>query len=102
MLSVQFGAGQYSNDLDLAKKKYEKSKHEYNVKLDQLQEKEKNLKQRRTTLGFFAFSKKKELDAKISECQEEMEVLKKSDNTGKLKREYEGIFDKVHSLDIYE
>lgn len=92
----------YSNDVDLAKKKYEKSKHEYNVKLDQLQEKEKNLKQRRTALGLFAFSKKKELDAKISECQEEMEILKKSDNTEKLKREYEGIFDKVHSFDIYE
>ena len=72
----------------------------YDVKIKELQDKESDLKHQRAALGIFAFSKKKELDAKILECQDEISAFKKSDNTQKLKNEYEQISYKVHLLDI--
>ena len=90
----------YSADADLAKQKYKNAQKAYDVKIKELQDKESDLKHQRAALGIFAFSKKKELDAKILECQDEISAFKKSDNTQKLKNEYEQISYKVHLLDI--
>lgn len=90
----------YSADADLAKQKYKNAQKAYDVKIKELQDKESDLKHQRAALGIFAFSKKKELDVKILECQDEISAFKKSDNTQKLKNEYEQISYKVHLLDI--
>lgn len=99
---LQSNINKYSADVDLAKQKYESSKQAYDDKFKELQDKESDLKQQREMLGFFAFSKKKEMNIKILKCQEEIEALKKSDNTQELKTEYEHISNKLHSLDIGE
>lgn len=90
----------YGADADLAKQKYENAQKTYDVNIKELRDKESDLKKQRAVLGIFAFSKKKELDDKILECQNEISAFKKSDNTQKLKNEYEQIIYKVHSLDI--
>lgn len=95
---IQHHIDKYSVNADLARQKYESSKRAYDTKLKEYQDEVSNLKQQRAALGFFAFSKKKELDTKILKCQEEMETFKKSDNTQKLKNEYEQIQEKIHSL----
>lgn len=97
---VKSNIEKYREAADNAKQKYENEQLAYNVKLKELQDKESTLKKNRSSLGLFAFSKKKEIDAKILECQSEISVFKKSDNTQKLKNEYEQISYKVHSLDI--
>lgn len=86
----------------MAKQKYENAQKVYNAGIKELQDRESNLKQQRAALGIFAFSKKKELDAKILESQNEISAFKKSDNTQKLRNEYEQIIYKLHSLDVYE
>lgn len=98
---LQSNIDKYSVNADLAKQKYESSKRAYYTKLKVIQNKENDLKQQRAALGLFAFSKKKELDSKILECQKDIETLKKSDNTKKLKNEYEHIYVKLHSLDVF-
>ena len=90
----------YSEIAAAAKQKYEKVQRSYNIKLKELQGRKTELQTHRASLGIFAFSKKKELDAKILEYQNEISALKKSDVTPKLKKEYEQIIRKLHSLDI--
>lgn len=97
---LQGNIDKYSADADLAKQKYENAQKVYNAGIKELQDRESNLKQQRAALGIFAFSKKKELDAEILECQSEISAFKKSDNTQELKNEYEHISNKLHSLDI--
>lgn len=99
---LQGNIDKYSADANLAKQKYENAQKVYNAGIKELQDRESNLKQQRAALGIFAFSKKKELDAKILESQNEISAFKKSDNTQKLKNEYEQIIYKLHSLDVCE
>lgn len=99
---LQGNIDKYSADADLAKQKYENAQKVYNAGIKELQDRESNLKQQRSALGIFAFSKKKELDAKILESQNEITAFKKSDNTQKLKNEFEQIIYKLHSLDVCE
>ena len=99
---LQGNIDKYSADANLAKQKYENAQKVYNAGIKELQDRESNLKQQRAALGIFAFSKKKELDAKILESQNEISAFKKSDNTQELKNEYEHISNKLHSLDIGE
>lgn len=92
----------YRARLELAKQQYEMAQIAYEKKIEELQNKETSLKQQRAALSIFAFPKKKELSIKIHECQEELLAFKETDNTQKLKQEYEEIYKKVHSLDIFE
>lgn len=88
----------YVEKAEIAKQEYEKYKIEYDSKFNELQSKEANLKEQRAALGILAFSKKKEMDAKILECQTEISELKKSDNSQKLQNKYELLLDKARSL----
>ena len=99
---LQGNIDKYSADADLAKQKYESAQMVYNAGIKELQDRESNLKQQRAALGIFTFSKKKELDAEILECQNEISAFKQSDNTQKLKNEYDQIIYKLHSLDVCE
>ncbi|MCD8144233.1 MAG: hypothetical protein LUD79_02640 [Oscillospiraceae bacterium] len=98
---IKINVDKYGADADSAKQTYESARRAFEAKQKELQDEEANLKQQRSALGLFSFSKKKELDAKIVECQQEMDTLKKSDHTQKLKRDYERLYDKVRSLDIF-
>ncbi len=100
IINLQNHIHKYSETTAIAKQKYEEAQQSYNIKLRVLQSRESELQTQRTSLGIFAFSKKKELDAKILECQNEMSALKTSDITPKLKKEYEQNSRELHSLDI--
>lgn len=90
----------YMEEAEIAKQEYENYKIEYDSKFNELQSKETSLKEQRALLGIFAFSKKKEIDTKILECQTEISELKKSDKSQKFKNKYELLLDKAHSLYI--
>lgn len=85
---------------EISKQKYEREQSAYNAKLKELQDEEFTLKQNRSSLGLFAFSNKKKMDAKIAECQSRIAEHKKTDNTNKLRNEYERMYTKLHSIKI--
>lgn len=97
---VKANIEKYREAADNAKQKYESEQSAYYAKLKELQDEESALKQNRSSLGLFAFSKKKEMDAKIAECQSRIAEHKKNDNTTKLRNEYERMCTKLHSIEI--
>lgn len=89
IIELRQNVEKYRLEVDSAKRKYDYAKKNYDKKLKKLKDKETDLKSQRSSLGFFAFSKKKEIDSQLSELQKEIEELKVADETRKLQKEYE-------------
>lgn len=100
IIELRQNVEKYRLEVDSAKRKYDCAKKNYDKKLKKLKDKETDLKSQRSSLGFFAFSKKKEIDSQLSELQKEIEELKVADETRKLQKEYERLYDILHSIYI--
>ncbi|MBU5462765.1 hypothetical protein [Lachnoclostridium sp. MSJ-17] len=77
------------------KEEFEAKQKAYLDRINEYKQDEKSLQQERDRLGIFAFSKKKDLDSKISACVSEREEFEKSNNPYRLKDEADRLMDKA-------
>lgn len=87
-----------SVQVDKARVMYETAQKAYDFKIQAFQEKIQELEQEKSKLGFFARSKKKELQQEILKIQSEMEMFVEANDITALKNEYKSLYYKMHSF----
>lgn len=80
------------SEASIKKADYEAKEKAYLDKINEYRNREKSLQQERDKLGLFAFSKKKELNSKISACVSERESFEKSENPYQIKDEIDRLY----------
>lgn len=88
------------NLADMAKLHYEDSKKNYDLQIQSIQSKINEFEQKRSKLGFFAFSQKKQIDFEISTCKNEMSELLQANKPQEMYGEYTRLLKEVTSFDI--
>ena len=83
------------SESSMKKTEYETKQRAYLDRINEYRQKEKSLQQERDKLGIFAFSKKKELDGKISICVSERETFEKDNNPYGIKEEADRLYNKA-------
>ena len=85
-------------EYEMAKQKYDEALNENNRIIKELEGELSNLKYQRSSLGVFAFSKKKEIDKRIDEIKRKLSEKSSDNSLIALKDEYERIGYIMHSF----